>query len=224
MTDFPLIPRTPASKLRYILEQLAGVHAQDSAGQTRLIGAQMALEQLAEELEAAPEFPLPIRPDGTHWYVSTACGCTGDKLMADGRTGHAYCQGMTGYQGAKRGGRAKCCGAPCRCECHQTRGPMSLMMKDTGRHWPMAVDLLHAPTTPDGPTLTAGFDNTIEIPELDADGLPIPADGCDCGRPGGATEPTGHSATCWLHRRHWTRNQPPVPAPVAGVATSEEQR
>jgi hypothetical protein len=123
VTDFPLIPRTPASKLRYILEQLAGVHAQDSAGQTRLIGAQMVLEQLAEELEAAPEFPLPIHPDGTHHYVSTSCACVGDNLMADRRTGHEYCQGMTGYQGAKRGGRAKCCGAPCQCACHQDDTP-----------------------------------------------------------------------------------------------------
>ena len=71
-------------------------------------------------LLAQPEFPLPIRPDGTHWYVSTGCGCTGDKLMPDGRTGHQYCQDMTGYQGAKRGGQAKCCGAPCQCPCHQS--------------------------------------------------------------------------------------------------------
>jgi len=105
MTDFRLIPRTPASKLRYILEQLAGVQAQDSAGQTRLIGAQMVLEQLAEELEAAPEFPLPIRPDGTHHYVSTYC-VHGD---------HAACRRV-----------CKSCPAECQCDCgHPAPAPVA---------------------------------------------------------------------------------------------------
>lgn len=57
--------------------------------------------------------------NGTHLYLSTGC-LHGDKLMADGRTGHEYCAAMTGWQGAKRGGQAKCCGAPCQCECHTT--------------------------------------------------------------------------------------------------------
>jgi hypothetical protein len=106
MTDFPLIPRTPASKLRYVLEQLGGVHAQDSAGQTRLIGAQMVLEQLAEELEAAPEFPLPIRPDGTHAYVSTYC-VHGD---------HAACRRV-----------CKSCPAECQCDCgHPAPSPSAV--------------------------------------------------------------------------------------------------
>lgn len=73
------------------------------------------MQQRAEKAEAQ----AAIRPDGSHHYVSTACACTGSKLMADGRTGHEYCAAMTGWQGAKRGGQAKCCGAPCQCPCHQ---------------------------------------------------------------------------------------------------------
>jgi hypothetical protein len=65
-----------------------------------------------------PEFPLPIRPDGTHWYYS--CGCLhGDMILPDGRTGHEYCQGETGAVGAKTPAQCKFCGAPCRCKCHR---------------------------------------------------------------------------------------------------------
>src|SRR5690348_18488703 len=88
----------------------------------RPIDLQIAIEAGRDALavlDARPEFPPPIRADGSHHYVSTACACTGDKLMPDGRTGHEYCAAMTGWQGAKRGGRAKCCGAPCQCPCHQ---------------------------------------------------------------------------------------------------------
>lgn len=78
------------------------------------------VELLDATARAGLGFPLPVRADGSHHYVSSSCACTGDKLMADGRTGHEYCAAMTGWQGAKRGGQAKCCGAPCQCECHTT--------------------------------------------------------------------------------------------------------
>jgi hypothetical protein len=44
-----------------------------------------------------------------HRYLSTGCH-HGD---------HAYCQAMTGLQGAKRPAECKHCGAPCVCACHQ---------------------------------------------------------------------------------------------------------
>lgn len=43
-----------------------------------------------------------------------------------------------------------------------------------GRTPVMAVELMHFPTTPDGPTVTGGFDMDIEVPELDAEGMPLP--------------------------------------------------
>ena len=64
---------------------------------------------------------LPARPaDGTtragaepHVYLSTGC------LHGD----HAYCQSMTGLNGAKRPGSCKQCGARCICGCHSdTKG------------------------------------------------------------------------------------------------------
>lgn len=47
---------------------------------------------------------------GQHVYLSTGC--------LTGR--HDYCSGMTGLQGAKRGGRAKFTNAQCICSCHRT--------------------------------------------------------------------------------------------------------
>lgn len=54
-----------------------------------------------------------------HDYLSTGCGCQGDELLADGRTGHEYCQGETGAAGLKKPGVCKFCKAPCVCPCHQ---------------------------------------------------------------------------------------------------------
>ncbi|MDX3549719.1 hypothetical protein PV729_45370 [Streptomyces europaeiscabiei] len=45
---------------------------------------------------------------GVHRYLSTGC------LHGD----HAYCQAMTGLNGAKRPGECKFCQASCRCGCH----------------------------------------------------------------------------------------------------------
>ena len=47
---------------------------------------------------------------GVHRYLSTGC-YHGD---------HAYCQSMTGLNGAKRPGECKFCQASCRCGCHTT--------------------------------------------------------------------------------------------------------
>ncbi len=46
---------------------------------------------------------------GAHIYLSTGC------LHGD----HAYCQSMTGLNGAKRPASCKKCGAGCICPCHQ---------------------------------------------------------------------------------------------------------
>ncbi len=68
-------------------------------------------------IDGEPEFPLPIRPDGTHHYVSTGCR-HGDMILPDGRTGHEYCQGETGAVGAKNPAQCKFCAAACTCICH----------------------------------------------------------------------------------------------------------
>ncbi len=73
--------------------------------------------------------------DGIHHYLSTGC-LHGDTVLLDGRTGHQYCQGMTGMAGAKRGARCKFCDAKCQCSCHKTNGREDLPMTD-----PTAVNL-----------------------------------------------------------------------------------
>ena len=102
MTEpFHLKPRTSAEKIRYALEQLDGVYAQDSAGQTRLFGVRLLLGQVADEVEdaplrtpATPEVePLPSTatdaeqpfegaevtrtPDGYAWRCNGGQGCDG---------------------------------------------------------------------------------------------------------------------------------------------------
>lgn len=69
-------------------------------------------------IDGEPEFPLPVRPDGTHWYYS--CGCLHeDLILPDGRTGHEYCEGETGACGTKVPATCKHCGAPCACPNHR---------------------------------------------------------------------------------------------------------
>lgn len=60
---------------------------------------------------------VTVTPVEGHTYLSTGCH-HGDLILPDGRTGHEYCQAMTGYQGEKRPGRCKHCGAECSCPCH----------------------------------------------------------------------------------------------------------
>lgn len=167
MTDFPLIPRTPSSKLRYILEQLGGVHAQDSAGQTRLIGAQMVLEQLAEELEAAPEFPLP----SGHPAPPPACPYSYHDEHDEGVDAPCVCEPHV---------VGDAYGCPEGCPTHNHGGPDVVEGSIGGR----ATD----------PELT------------DEDRCPV----CGC-----VVGPD-----CEACARDC---QTPVPAPVAGVATGEEQ-
>ena len=54
-----------------------------------------------------------VHHDGNHLYLSTGC------LHHD----HAYCNNMTGLNGAKRPGECKHCGARCICACHTAPGP-----------------------------------------------------------------------------------------------------
>lgn len=51
-----------------------------------------------------------------HEYLSTGC--------LHGR--HDYCNSMLGYQGSKRPGQCKFCGAQCICKCHQIGTPDGL--------------------------------------------------------------------------------------------------
>ena len=88
-------PRTPAEKLRRCAELLL----RPTIDKELRAGVAVSLQQVADELEraaAAPEFPLPIRPDGTHAYVSTYC-VHGD---------HAACRRV-----------CKSCPAECQCSC-----------------------------------------------------------------------------------------------------------
>lgn len=73
------------------------------------------IRQLAEEHPAGIDTAhIWEALDGTagpavgHTYLSTGCH-HGD---------HAYCQAMTGLNGAKRPGSCKHCGAKCQCPCH----------------------------------------------------------------------------------------------------------
>jgi hypothetical protein len=51
-----------------------------------------------------------VLPDGSHHYYSTHCRCSGD---------HDACKATTINGGPRKPAQAKCCGAPCRCECHE---------------------------------------------------------------------------------------------------------
>lgn len=62
----------------------------------------------AARAEAALAEPGPATAATGHVYLSTGCW-HGD---------HAYCQSMTGLNGAKRPASCKFCQASCRCGCH----------------------------------------------------------------------------------------------------------
>ena len=64
--------------------------------------------------------PPPATTATSHSYLSTGC-FHGDTVLADGRTGHQYCQSETGKSGAKTPAQCKFCGAPCTCPCHKER-------------------------------------------------------------------------------------------------------
>lgn len=70
--------------------------------------AAIRADQRRIDAEAAPEFPLPIRADGTHFYVSTYC------LHGD----HAACRL-----------RCKTCNADCLCGCGHPL-PIPVMVDD----------------------------------------------------------------------------------------------
>lgn len=55
----------------------------------------------------------PRTESGVHVYLSTGCY----------HNDHAYCQAMTGLNGAKRPASCKFCHAACQCPCHQQTAP-----------------------------------------------------------------------------------------------------
>lgn len=61
-----------------------------------------------QALDPRPADDTPPAEPEPHVYLSTGC------LHGD----HAYCQNMTGLNGAKRPGECKFCQASCRCGCH----------------------------------------------------------------------------------------------------------
>ncbi len=87
--------------------------------------------RVIERVDAAKEGP------DVHAYVSTGC-VHGDLVLPDGLTGHEYCRGMTGYQGAKRGGSCKHCGALCQCPCHRD-APLPTPATPPDCRWPACL-------------------------------------------------------------------------------------
>jgi hypothetical protein len=84
---------------------LAVQHAwKDAAAELRRVAAESAPADTGHE-------------DSKHVYLSTGCQHE-DLLLPDGRTGHQYCEDMTGLNGAKRPAECKHCGAPCQCPNH----------------------------------------------------------------------------------------------------------
>lgn len=82
----------------------------------------LAMQPEGSRIEWAPEFPLPIRPDGSHHYLSSGC-LHEDLILPDGRTGHEYCEGETGALGTKIPATCKHCGSPCACPNHSLPTP-----------------------------------------------------------------------------------------------------
>jgi hypothetical protein len=78
-------------------------------------GAMEALD--STEQPAAAWTPPPPGSTREHVYLSTGC-YHDDLVLPDGRTGHQYCEDMTGLNGAKRPASCKHCGAKCQCPHH----------------------------------------------------------------------------------------------------------
>lgn len=78
----------------------------------RLVELRGAIRTTVEESPRTTPDNLPTSND-PHIYLST--GCYHDD--------HAYCQAMTGLNGAKRPGSCKHCGAKCQCPCHAVITP-----------------------------------------------------------------------------------------------------
>lgn len=101
-------PADVAETIRVLQQQLATA-----------IDAVKRLDREVTELRAALAEPGPTTTQTTgHVYLSTGC-YHGD---------HAYCQSMTGLNGAKRPGVCKFCQAACQCECHgeaEQPGPLT---------------------------------------------------------------------------------------------------
>jgi hypothetical protein len=80
----------------------------------------LVLAEHGEHMRLDIPEPRLVNPPGStreqlpaeHAYLSTGC------LHGD----HAYCQSMTGLNGAKRPSQCKFCAASCRCFCHLEAG------------------------------------------------------------------------------------------------------
>ena len=82
------------------------------ADMERITGARHWARILRLAVDGEPDPPSGPAATG-HVYLSTSC------LHND----HAYCQSMTGLNGAKRPGECKKCQAKCICGCHQQTTP-----------------------------------------------------------------------------------------------------
>jgi len=254
MTDFHLIPRTPAARLRYLVEQLSSVRAPGSAGQTRLIAARMVLEQVAEELEAAPESPLPVRPDGDR------CSTCGVLVEPYGMVLHHRAVHASAEQLAEDGPRTvgslvwtvtTTVTAPTPEDAERWAGMLrDLQLGEHGEH--MRLDITVAPVVPETPgaafqrrqlerglaMLYGGDDAPVGIATPGSTPLPTPATAeadVECGfvrdRWDGpyrmrdrCTGPAGH-ATSWTAEGHGPWEMlADAPASVTGAATGEEQQ
>jgi hypothetical protein len=79
----------------------------------RLVELHAAIRPPADESERTTPDNPPTSSD-PHVYLSTGCY----------HKDHAYCQSMTGLNGAKRPASCKKCGARCICPCHQQTEPL----------------------------------------------------------------------------------------------------
>lgn len=172
--------RCPHARARDVLAALDGQQQADASPEPEdLTGAYQPDPPIGCLLpdHASPAEPGPAATD--HVYLSTGCW-HGD---------HAYCQSMTGLNGAKRPGECKFCQASCRCECHtgeEQPGPAATQATEpcTGQCDPTTGAYTHAVTCHDERERTgrnAGLHGWQEA-RLAQDGIHTP--GCTCGHTG----------------------------------------
>lgn len=122
-----------AAQLGAQLAEARRLHAQTCPHAQGAVSAGFACS-LCTALDARPADGAPPAEPEPHVYLSTGC------LHGD----HAYCQSMTGLNGAKRPASCKKCGAKCICPCHQAEeptahndGPSTAECAEADRAWPL---------------------------------------------------------------------------------------